>query len=400
VLRPQRPQQSTRSVGSTSSPPPTSFEPPETKTVIWRQVEAELQSTPTGDTQYRHNSAAQWFPRSDAPRRKLEEEDCSKHVQNYMHDAKLPGVHDECLAHALEVLCHAQAAEVEAQREAEAAMQLLIKQEQTAGEEDADLIKDGWQEKQPQAFQPKNILVAKPPLDVAFELQQLQEQRQREQQEHQSAEKTEVDQSLVNPTQQSNCEGGQLEMFTKKSKQIQRLQLHCTRTDHDTATIEDGPTVSTPYVGKPTNWRGLPETEEEGAMKHGRTRRAAWAVAAATTAAAAAAAFVLAEAKEGEMKQGSCEDRHLASLAESEASISCGALKADTSAVSACRDSWQANAVERRPRQRPGNRRLRTQASHRHGSLPTQRAQAPAKPALPGPTLLFGCGACLEQQCC
>jgi len=407
LLRPQRPQQCTRSIGLTSLPP-TSLEPPEKNTMPCQQLEAELQSTPTGDVQFAQDGCApQGFPRSDALRNKVEEEDCSKHVQDCMHAAKSPGIHHESLAHAMEVLCHARAAEDEAWREAEEAVLHLMRQaEQTAGEQDADLVKDGGQGEPPEAFQPNKGVADEPPMSVAFEQQQ---QHQQEQQEHQAAEKREVYQFPTKPTQQRTRGAGQLEMFTQKSKQIQRLRLHHKRTDHDTVTKEEDQTVSELYLGKTTKWRGLPETAEEGAVKHGRTRRAAWAVAAAATAAAAAAAFVLAEAKEGEMKQGSLEDRQPASPVESEASSGCGALKekhlltlsqADAAAVSACRDSWQANAVERRPRQRPGSRRLRTQTSHRHGPMPTHRPQAPAKVALHCYTLLFGCSACLEEKCC
>jgi len=256
-----------------------------------------LQSTPAGDVQHTHDGAPQWFPRSDAP-------------------------------------------EVEAQREVEAALQPLMKQsEQAAAEQDADLVKDGLQEEPPETCQPETGVDAESPLGVAFEFQQQQqqqheqqqeqkEQQQEPQQEHLSAEKKKVDLSPAKPAQQGTCGGCHLELFTTKPKQIQRLQLQPKRTDNDAVRNEDGHTVSQLHVSKNTNWWGLPRTTGQGAVKHGRTQRAAWEATAVATAAAAAAAFVLAEAKEGKTKQGSHEEhKQTVSLAESEAGIGSGALK-------------------------------------------------------------------------
>mmetsp|Transcript_57146 Transcript_57146/g.110335 ORF Transcript_57146/g.110335 Transcript_57146/m.110335 type:complete len:450 (-) Transcript_57146:129-1478(-) len=413
LLRPERPQQFASFIGLKSPPPPTLLEPPEAQVVPWHLTEVALQSGPVDDVQPTHYGTPHCSLRSDAPRGPAEEKDCSKHVKDHTPDTKPSGIHDECLVQAVEVLSHAQAAEAEAQREAESAVQHAMKQAKpTASQHNVDLVKDGLKEEHVQALQSEKKTGAKLSMGVAFESQQQRDQEQEQeqqplpQQRHQSAEKTEVDQHPAKPAQQGARRKCQLEIFTAKPKKIQTLQIHRKRTEHDAARDDNDHTLLQQSVGKTTNWRGLPGVAEKGPVKqelrpvrHGRTRRAAWSAAAAATAAAAAAAFVLAEAKESQLKQGSREeDGQAAAPASAEANTGRSAPKADA-AVSACRDTWKATVAERRSCLRQGNCRSRGQTSHRHGSIPTQRAKASAKPANQCGTILFGCGACFEDKC-
>lgn len=342
LLRPQRPQQSTRPIGSEIFPA-TPFDPPEAKAVPWQHAEAELQLAPAGDVHFMQDDAPHRSRRSDASQDPTEEEECSKHVQDCMHDATSQRIHDACLAHAVEALCHAQAAELEAQREAEAAARHLVKHvEHAAHDLEIDVLRHGLQDNLLETIRQERITAAKPSLDDTCEQQQelqLQELQQQEQQlDDEKGLHTPLSKSVLRVTHG----GCQLELFTAKPKPVQRLQVRHRRTDQDAANHANDHIAAHLSLGNTTNWRGLPPTAEERGVKHNRTPKTAWAAAAAATAAAAAAAFLMAEAREAEwkQKQGSHEeDRQVAVPGAAEAGTGRGALKAW-----ACNRSWKPSA--------------------------------------------------------